>query len=202
MAAAGALRATWRSAPVTMSLLLVTTFAWLFAVATQWAGALVTHAAFLPERLTGLLDANYLVPVGLTPFTTLFVHAGFLHLALNMLVLILFGRIVEPAVGSLGLFLLYLAGAAAAAAGFYLIHPFGFPWVGAGGGVGAVIGAYAMLFGRTRAAGKGRMARWSYMLWLCVGWTLLSLLITVLFAAGWAVYYAAAAAASYVAGVL
>jgi membrane associated rhomboid family serine protease len=203
MAAGGALRATYRSAPATTIFVLVTVFAWLFAVATQWAGALVTHAAFLSERLTGVADENYLVPAWLTPLTTLFVHAGFLHLGLNMLALALFGRVVEPAVGAAGLLLLYIVGAMVAVAAFFLVHPLGMPWIGSGGGVGAVMGAYAILFGRARGQAKGgRMGRWSYILWLCVGWTVLSLLVTVLFAAGWAIYYAFAIIASYAVGVL
>ena len=161
------------------------------------------HAAFLPERIDGLPGDNLLVPSWATPFSTLIAHAGFLHLGLNMLALIVFGRAVEPAVGWFGLLFLYLAGACAAAAGFYFVHPDQVPWVGAGGAVGALLGAQAMLFGRHRAPpGKRRLGVWTYALWLCAGWTVLSLLVVFSFMARYAVYYATPYLAGFAAGGL
>lgn len=196
------MRRSWRTAPATWTIAAIAALLWLLAIPAQWSSALIEHASFLPERLMGLPGDDMLVPAWLTPLTTLFVHAGLIHLSLNLVVLVSFGRAVEPAVGAVGFILLYVAGALAAAGAFFFVHPPGLLWVGAGGGVGAVLGAYAILFGRSRAASKARMARWTYALWLCVGWTLLSLLVTVVFAHIFAVYYAAAYVASFVVGLL
>lgn len=201
MAAGPALRRSWQAAPATMTLVAVTALVWVLALAAQWSGAMVLHASFLPERLMGLPGDDLLIPPWLTPLTTLFVHAGFLHLALNLIALVLFGRAVEPAAGTVGLLLLYVVGAFTAAGAYYLVHPIALPWIGAGGGVGAVLGAYAMLFGRNRVKSKARSARWAYALWLCVGWTLLSLLVTVAFADAWAIYYAVSTIASFAVGM-
>lgn len=199
-----ALSKGWRTAPATWTLAAITFLVWLAALAVQWSGALILQASFLPERLFAAPDPDLFVPVWLTPLTTLFVHAGFIHLALNLVALIAFGRAVEPAAGSLGIILLYVVGAIVAAAAFFLVHPveIGLRWVGAGGGVGALLGAYAGLFARSRVRSKARLARWAYALWLCVGWTLLSLLVIVPYAGFFVIYYPAAYVAAFAAGLL
>ena len=63
---------------------------------------LVAGLGLIPSVLLGteILPAGYpFVPVSLTPFTALFVHVGFLHLAGNMLFLWVFGDNVEDAMG-------------------------------------------------------------------------------------------------------
>lgn len=204
MARASALRKSWRGAPVTCSLAALTALAWLVASSFNWTSVLIHQAGFLPEQLHAAPDANAFIPAWLTPLTTLFVHAGIVHLGLNVLALIAFGRAVEPAVGSVGLLVLYLAGAIVAAAAFFLVHPveIGLRWVGAGGGVGALLGAYAILFGGRRGRPWARLARWTYALWLCVGWTLLSMLVVVPAGGFLVVYYAAALVASFATGLL
>lgn len=196
-----ALRKSWRAAPAVSTLVAAAVLVWLAGLMTQWSSAMVVHAAFLPERLEGFPGDEFWVPAWLTPISTLFVHAGFIHLALSLVALFVFGRAIETAVGSIGFLLLYLAGALVAAATFFWVHPTGLYWVGAGGGIGALLGAYAMLFGRSRAPTRAGMGRWSYTLWLCVGWTLLVLLVTFAYADWWAIYYAAATIASFVIGL-
>ena len=204
MVVGSALRKSWHAAPVTCSLAALTALVWLVASSLHWSDVLIDQASFLPEQLGATPDAHVAVPAWLTPLTTLFVHIGLAHLALNLLALIAFGRAVEPAVGCVGLLVLYLAGAIAAAAAFFLVHPveIGLHWAGAGGGTGALLGAYAILFGSRRARPKGRLARWTYALWLCVGWTLLSMLVMLPAAGFLVIYYPAALIASFAAGLL
>src|SRR5688500_4386965 len=99
MPVATALRGVSGTAPATWTIAAVTIVVWIAALATQWASALPTLAGFIPERLLGDPAGVSAVPFWLTPLTSLFVHAGFLQLALNMAALALFGRGVEPAVG-------------------------------------------------------------------------------------------------------
>jgi membrane associated rhomboid family serine protease len=173
----------WRGARATIAVAVLTALAWLI----------------LP--LLPLDDPD--LPGWAILAGSLFVHANFLHLALNLLALILFGRAVEPAVGMPGLILLYLAGHAAAVAAFYFLHPAGLFWLGAGGGAGAVLGAYALLFGRNRAGrGRDRLATWRYALWLCVGWIALALLVGATFLGTLTIYYAPAYAAAFALGLI
>lgn len=200
MAGVSPLRRLSGRAPVTLSIAAITMMVWIGALFAQWASALPTVAGFIPERLSAEPAGVLMVPFWLTPLTSLFVHAGFLHLALNVGALALFGRAIEPAVGGLGLVIVYVLGAIAAAAAFFFIHPPGLFWVGAGGGVGAVLGAYAILFGSGRSLSRIPMSRLAYGIWLCVGWTLLSILITYTYADYWAVFYAAPLLASFALG--
>ena len=82
---------------------------------------------------------------------SMFLHAGFLHLAGNMWSLWIFGNNVEDAFGSLGYLMLYFASGVAATAGFVLLNPeTTVPLVGASGAISGVMGAYLVLFPRAR----------------------------------------------------
>lgn len=83
--------------------------------------------------------------------TSMFVHAGFLHLAGNMLFLWIFGDNLEDGLGHLGFLALYLASGVAAALG-QIAHDPGtmVPMVGASGAIGGVMGGYLLLFPRAR----------------------------------------------------
>jgi len=77
---------------------------------------------------------------------------------------------------------LYLVGAYAAAAAQWAVEPMSeVPMIGASGAVSAVVGAYALLYGRPRAKAIGPLsARTVHVLWLAAAWTVLNLLIGVL----------------------
>ncbi len=114
------------------------------------------HAALIPGRVTGRLPSiPGDVPALLTPITSMFLHAGWVHLFLNLIFLSWVGRHVELVVGRTRFLLLYfvsgLAGAALQVAG----AP-GSPEqvVGASGAIAGVFGAYAMLFARSRARSR------------------------------------------------
>lgn len=107
----------------------------------------VRQSPELPDRIDELFR---LVPgrsAGWTYLTYAFLHAGFLHVAGNMVFLWVFGRDVEDRLGRLWFLLFYLAGAAAAGAGHAWFYPN--PVVGASGAVAAVTGAFLVLFPRT-----------------------------------------------------
>jgi membrane associated rhomboid family serine protease len=98
-------------------------------------------------------------PLGEAPFPgknvwlaagiSLFLHGGFLHLALNMWSLWIFGNNVEEAFGPAGYLILYLAAGLAATAGFVLANPDStVPLIGASGAIAGVMGAYLVLFPR------------------------------------------------------
>ncbi len=79
--------------------------------------------------------------------TSMFLHAGVLHLAANMLFLWIFGANVEEAIGKLRFLALYLcAGAAAALTHASLAATSRVPMIGASGAVSGILGAYLLLF--------------------------------------------------------
>lgn len=82
-----------------------------------------------------------------TIFTSMFLHANIMHIAGNMLFLMVFGSGVEEAIGSVRFALYYLAwGVAAAAAQVYVDPTTSVPTLGASGAIGGVLGAYFLLF--------------------------------------------------------
>lgn len=98
--------------------------------------------AFIPQRFT----AN---PIGDSPtlFTSMFMHAGWMHLASNMLYLWIFGDNVEDRLGKIKYLFLYLLSGIAAAFAQYIFHPdSNLPNVGASGAIAGVLGAYILFF--------------------------------------------------------
>ncbi|MEU9126752.1 rhomboid family intramembrane serine protease [Kitasatospora sp. NPDC048540] len=90
----------------------------------------------------------------LSVLTSLFVHAGWLHLAGNMLFLFVFGPGVEERLGRIRFLLCYLAVGYLATYGYALAES-GSPdavraLVGASGAIAGVLGAYLRLFPRAR----------------------------------------------------
>ena len=156
----------WKKAPLTAGLAMATIAAWVFvALAGQDYWAAVTFG-FSPAEPGP-------VPVWLEPLTATLVHAGIAHLLFNMIVLAFCGRPVESVLGTASLAVLYVLGAYAAAGAQYLVSPAA-PMIGASGAVSAVLGAYAMLFGRNKVkVASPTLALWLNALWLMAAWIVL-----------------------------
>jgi membrane associated rhomboid family serine protease len=82
-------------------------------------------------------------------FTYQFLHAGWLHIAGNMLFLYIFGNNVNDRMGHLGYLAFYLAGGVCAGLGYVLTQAHDVPMVGASGAISAVTGAYLVLLPRS-----------------------------------------------------
>lgn len=84
-------------------------------------------------------------------FVAMFLHAGWFHIAGNMLFLYIFGNNVEDRLGRIVFLLFYLLGGLAAS-GLQLALSANstVPNLGASGAIGAVLGAYLVLFPRAR----------------------------------------------------
>lgn len=194
---------SWQTARATVGIALVTGLAWLIANIFQLEDAAVALGAFVPADL--VTDFGFArVPFALTPLTATLLHAGIWHLAFNLLIHLFCGRAVEGAVGPSNLLLLYVAGAYAAAAGHFLIDPASLsPMVGASGAISAVIGAYAMLFGknRVRVASAG-LALWLNALWLLAAWILLQTAMGIVFGSSGVLLAVGAHIGGFVAGLL
>jgi membrane associated rhomboid family serine protease len=86
-----------------------------------------------------------------TPFSSMFLHGGWLHLIGNMWFLWVFGNNVEDSMGHVRYLVFYLLCGLAAAAAQTLVNPSSaIPMVGASGAIGGVMGAYVVLYPRVR----------------------------------------------------
>jgi membrane associated rhomboid family serine protease len=146
-------------------------------------GSIGVHAplslGFVPARLSGLGFPFSAVPVFLTPLTATLVHGGTLHLGFNLLMLVWCGLAVERVLGRGALIFLYVIGAYAAMAAQWASEPAGTgPVIGASGAISALIGAYALSFGRPRLVSKNmRLNRWLHIAWLAAAWTILQVMV-------------------------
>ena len=153
----------------------VTALAWVIAVVTGNSDQAALTMGFIPARLSGLAVPWIAVPAFLTPLTATLVHSGLIHIGFNLLIFLWCGTQVERVLGNLGLIILYLIGAYAAALAQWVVDPAGsVPMVGASGAISAVIGAYALSFGRAkRVSSSPTVNRWVNVVWLLAAWVVL-----------------------------
>jgi len=88
-----------------------------------------------------------------TVFTSMFLHGGWFHIINNMWVLFVFGDNVEARMGGIRYLIFYLlCGVAAVLLQTYVLPSSDVPMIGASGAVAGVLGAYLILFPRSRIA--------------------------------------------------
>ncbi|MGC8669163.1 MAG: rhomboid family intramembrane serine protease [Chthonomonadales bacterium] len=111
-------------------------------VSHRFIGGLSAQYAMVPAHVTQDLTAYW--P---TIFTSMFLHANWLHIGGNMLYLWIFGNNVEDTLGRLRfLFFYFSCGFLAAAAQIYTDPASTVPVIGASGAIAGVMGAYLVLF--------------------------------------------------------
>ncbi len=129
-----------------LMLINVAVFVYQFVNSAQME-AIVSQYALIPANLTTALTVDNLRPV----LTSMFMHAGWVHLLGNMLYLWIFGDNVEDRLGHLGYLNFYLAGGFVAAIVHVLFNQQSvIPTVGASGAVAAVLGAYLVFYPKAR----------------------------------------------------
>jgi len=119
-----------------------------FFIELSGGDAFIMKWAFVPSRF--LAD-----PVGDSPtlFTSMFMHAGWLHLGSNMLYLWIFGDNVEDRFGHVKFTIFYLlCGLAATAAQLAFSLDSNIPNLGASGAIAGVLGAYLVMFPQGRVS--------------------------------------------------
>jgi membrane associated rhomboid family serine protease len=153
----------------------LTALAWVIAVVAGKSEQAAYALGFIPLRVSGASLPFAAAPVWLTPLTATLVHSSLIHVGFNMLILLWCGSQVERVLGSAGLIVLYLVGAYAAAAAQWAVDPMAtVPVIGASGAISAVIGAYALSFGRAKPFTSNlRLNRLINVVWLLVAWTVL-----------------------------
>ena len=119
-----------------------------FFIELNGGEAFIGRWAFVPRRFLTNPGADFA-----TLFTSMFMHAGWIHLGGNMLYLWIFGDNVEDRFGHAKFLIFYLlCGLAATFAQLAFSTSSGVPNLGASGAIAGVLGAYILLFpqGRVR----------------------------------------------------
>lgn len=129
-------------------------FAYELSLSTEAATVMLTRYGVVPSVLTGgglTLPRSQGGSLGalITPITSLFLHAGGLHLLGNMWFLHVFGDNVEDELGRPQFLLFYLGAGLGASLFQVLVEPNSIvPMVGASGAISAVLAAYVVLHPR------------------------------------------------------
>jgi len=146
---------TTRHVPVvTLLLIAVNTYVFLrvFLFSPYGGERYVLYYGLVPCSLAGtcVVSGRAFSPEA-TLLTSMFVHAGFLHFAGNMLYLWIFGNNVEDSMGKIRFVVFYVSCGLAAAYAQILMGPTSrIPMVGASGAISGVLGAYLLLFPHAR----------------------------------------------------
>jgi membrane associated rhomboid family serine protease len=132
-------------------------YLWELAVGLQAPRALdafVAAFAVVPRHTVAVFTGHSLDSVAsavLPLFTSMFLHAGFWHVAFNMLFLWIFGDNVEDYLGHMRYLIFYLGSGVVASLTHILLNTGSrVPTVGASGAIAGVMGAYFILYPRAR----------------------------------------------------
>lgn len=130
-----------RNAPLVTYALIALNILFFF-VELSGGDAFIGKWAFVPSRFLANPGADFL-----TLFTSMFMHAGWVHLGGNMLYLWIFGDNVEDRFGSVMFIIFYLlCGLAATFAQLAFNAGSSVPNLGASGAIAGVLGAYIVMF--------------------------------------------------------
>ena len=161
-----------RGAPLTEALAAALVAAYALLWTTGSLDDAVKIGALVPAGWTGDVGGG-LIPTVLTPLSSAFLHANLLHLLLNTVILVFCGGAVERSRGHAALGLLLLVGAFAASVFQVALSPHSMvPVIGASGAISAVIAAYALVGGTSRARQLGPLppsvvnALWLFAAWV------------------------------------
>ena len=107
-------------------------------------GLYVEEYGCIPAEISRGMDLH-------TLFSSMFMHGGFMHLLGNMMFLWVFADNIEAVVGNVKFLLFYLLGGLAASAAQILLNVDSTaPCVGASGAIAAVMGAYMVMYPKSR----------------------------------------------------
>lgn len=177
---------SWSKARVTLAIVAVTSLAWLVATVLRLQDEAAVTGGFIAGRWAYIGQDAGLAPFWITPLTATLVHANIIHILFNMVMLVFCGRPVEAVLGRVNFAIIYLLGAYGAAAAQYAADPASLaPMIGASGAISAVLGAYAMLFGRNKVkVASPRLALLLNALWLLAAWIVLTLMLGIILQGG------------------
>ena len=174
--------------PVTNALVAINlVIASILLVPSWWQNAVISGGLspiHLSSSSAAFSDIGFLVPAYLTPLSAAFLHGGIAHVVMNMLMLLLIGKMVERVLGG-GLYLALYIGSAYVAAAMECLASFMdwpmsvnmmVPAIGASGSISGVIGTYVLLFPNKKPKAWGPIpAVYARLLQLTIAWAGLNL---------------------------
>jgi len=125
----------------------------------------ICNLGMVPGELTRMAPIGTAVPLGrgmacvvdndpinlITPFTSMFLHGGWLHLLGNIMFFWVFGNNVEDSMGRMRFLVFYLICGLAGAVAHIMVQPASpLPTIGASGAISGVLGAYLILYPKIR----------------------------------------------------
>jgi membrane associated rhomboid family serine protease len=129
-----------------VTVLLILVNAVFFVAELALGEAFIVQWSFVPRRFLANPAADFV-----TLFTSMFMHAGWLHIAGNMLYLWIFGDNVEDRFGRVKFLVFYLiCGLAATFAQMAFNMDSEIPNLGASGAIAGVLGAYIVMFSKAQ----------------------------------------------------
>jgi membrane associated rhomboid family serine protease len=135
-----------------LGLFLITLILRIVDARTLWV--LVMTLGFVPGRYTGVIAFDW--PTVLSPVTHLFIHAGWLHLFVNMGMLMAFGAALEQSMGARRFLILYILSGIAGAFTQVLFYPHSVtPLIGASGAISGLFAGVLMMMYRQGMMGPG-----------------------------------------------
>jgi len=135
---------------ITLTLILANILAFLYELQLDPAALkeFIFAWGLVPARLISKPDTTWI-----TFFSSMFLHGGWFHIISNMWVLFIFGDNVEAGMGKIRYLIFYLlSGVAAGLLQSYIQPSNTTPMIGASGAIAGVLGAYLILFPRSRIA--------------------------------------------------
>jgi len=131
---------------VSYSFIVLNVLIFLFEVSlgSEGCARFLTEFGTIPKEIVVGDDLHTLL-------TSMFLHGGWMHLIGNMLFLWVFGDNIEATIGSVPFVIFYLLGGlAATAAHIFFNVGSSIPSVGASGAIAAVMGAYLVMFPKSK----------------------------------------------------
>ena len=129
-------------------------FLWELSIGHRALNSFMVEFGVVPHHTLAVFTGHSHDPavMAILPlFTSMFLHASFLHVTGNMLFLWIFGDNVEDYLGHFSYLLFYLVSGLAASATHILLNQASrAPLVGASGAIAGVMGAYFILYPRAR----------------------------------------------------
>ena len=127
-----------------VTLVIILLNVWVFFRELMYGDRFVLAWSAIPNRIT---HGHHWI----TLLTSMFMHAGWMHIVGNMIYLWAFGREIEDVMGSGRFLVFYLAGGIVAMFAQIAADPFShIPSLGASGAIAAVMGAFIVTFPRDR----------------------------------------------------
>ncbi len=137
---------------VTVAFIAVNVIAFLYELSLGPALDEFTRTyAVVPSETIGLFTSGKVVTAAMPVFTAMFLHGGWWHLIGNMLYLWIFGDNVEDRMGHSRFVVFYLLCGIGSTTAHIISEPSSsIPTLGASGAIAGVLGAYMILFPRSR----------------------------------------------------